>query len=124
MALPPCHCLFQFYVANGKLSCQLYQRSCDIFLGVPFNIASYSLLTHMIAQQCDLDVGDFVWTGGDCHIYKNHFEQVELQLSRTPRAYPKLVICRKPASIFDYKFEDFVIEGYDPWPHIKAPIAV
>ena len=124
MALPPCHCLFQFYVANGKLSCQLYQRSCDIFLGVPFNIASYSLLTHMIAQQCDLDVGDFVWTGGDCHIYKNHFEQVELQLSRTPRAYPKLVIGRKPASIFGYKFEDFVIEGYDPWPHIKAPIAV
>ena len=124
MALPPCHCLFQFYVANGKLSCQLYQRSCDIFLGVPFNIASYSLLTHMIAQQCDLDVGDFVWTGGDCHIYKNHFEQVELQLSRTPRAYPKLVIGRKPASIFDYKFEDFVIEDYDPWPHIKAPIAV
>ena len=124
MALPPCHCLFQFYVANGKLSCQLYQRSCDIFLGVPFNIASYSLLTHMIAQQCDLDVGDLVWTGGDCHIYKNHFEQVELQLSRTPRAYPKLVIGRKPASIFDYKFEDFVIEGYDPWPHIKAPIAV
>ena len=124
MALPPCHCLFQFYVANGKLSCQLYQRSCDIFLGVPFNIASYSLLTHMIAQQCDLDVGDFVWTGGDCHIYKNHFEQVELQLSRTPRAYPKLMIGRKPASIFDYKFEDFVIESYDPWPHIKAPIAV
>ena len=124
MALPPCHCLFQFYVANGKLSCQLYQRSCDIFLGVPFNIASYSLLTHMVAQQCDLEVGDFVWTGGDCHIYKNHFEQVEMQLSRTPRAYPKLVINRKPSSIFDYKFEDFVIEGYDPWPHIKAPIAV
>lgn len=124
MALPPCHCLFQFYVANGKLSCQLYQRSCDIFLGVPFNIASYSLLTHMVAQQCDLEVGDFIWTGGDCHIYKNHFEQVELQLSRTPRAYPKLVINRKPSSIFDYKFEDFVIEGYDPWPHIKAPIAV
>ncbi len=124
MALPPCHCLFQFYVAQGKLSCQLYQRSCDIFLGVPFNIASYSLLTHMVAQQCDLDVGDFVWTGGDCHIYKNHFEQVELQLSRTPRAYPKLVIARRPASIFDYKYEDFIIEGYDPWPHIKAPIAV
>lgn len=124
MALPPCHCLFQFYVANGKLSCQLYQRSCDIFLGVPFNIASYSLLTHMIAQQCELQVGDFVWTGGDCHIYKNHFEQVELQLSREPRAYPRLVISRKPASIFDYKFEDFIIEGYDPWPHIKAPIAV
>lgn len=124
MALPPCHCLFQFYVANGKLSCQLYQRSCDIFLGVPFNIASYSLLTHMIAQQCELQVGDFIWTGGDCHIYKNHFEQVELQLSREPRAYPRLVISRKPASIFDYKFEDFIIEGYDPWPHIKAPIAV
>lgn len=124
MALPPCHCLFQFYVANGKLSCQLYQRSCDIFLGVPFNIASYSLLTHMVAQQCDLEVGDFVWTGGDCHIYKNHLEQVELQLSRAPRAYPKLVISRKPSSIFDYKFEDLVIEGYDPWPHIKAPIAV
>lgn len=124
MALPPCHCLFQFYVAQGKLSCQLYQRSCDIFLGVPFNIASYALLTHMVAQQCDLDMGDFVWTGGDCHIYKNHFEQVELQLSREPRDYPRLVIARHPASIFDYKFEDFVIEGYDPWPHIKAPIAV
>mgnify|MGYP000409999785 FL=1 len=124
MALPPCHCLFQFYVAQGRLSCQLYQRSCDIFLGVPFNIASYSLLTHMIAQQCDLEPGDFVWTGGDCHIYKNHFEQVELQLSREPRAYPRLVIGRRPASIFDYKFEDFTIEGYDPWPHIKAPIAV
>ena len=124
MALPPCHCLFQFYEAQGRLSCQLYQRSCDIFLGVPFNIASYSLLTHMIAQQCDLEPGDFVWTGGDCHIYKNHFEQVELQLSREPRAYPRLVIGRRPASIFDYKFEDFTIEGYDPWPHIKAPIAV
>ena len=124
MALPPCHCLFQFYVAQGRLSCQLYQRSCDIFLGVPFNIASYSLLTHMIAQQCDLEPGDFVWTGGDCHIYKNHFEQVELQLSREPRAYPRLVIGRRPASIFDYKFEDFTVEGYDPWPHIKAPIAV
>jgi thymidylate synthase len=124
MALPPCHCLFQFYVADGKLSCQLYQRSCDIFLGVPFNIASYSLLTHMIAQQCDLDVGDFVWTGGDCHIYNNHFEQVELQLSREPRPYPKLVIRRRPDSIFGYKFEDFEIEGYDPHPMIKAPIAV
>ncbi|HBZ59005.1 MAG TPA: thymidylate synthase [Sutterella sp.] len=124
MALPPCHCLFQFYVADGKLSCQLYQRSCDIFLGVPFNIASYSLLTHMIAQQCDLDVGDFVWTGGDCHIYNNHFEQVELQLSREPRPYPKLVIRRRPDSIFGYKFEDFEIVGYDPHPMIKAPIAV
>lgn len=124
MALPPCHCLFQFYVADGKLSCQLYQRSCDIFLGVPFNIASYSLLTHMMAQQCGLDVGDFVWTGGDCHLYDNHMEQVALQLSREPRAYPKLVIKRCPPSLFDYKFEDFEIVGYDPHPHIKAPVAV
>ena len=124
MALPPCHCLFQFYVANGKLSCQLYQRSCDIFLGVPFNIASYSLLTHMVAQQCDLEVGDFVWTGGDCHIYKNHFEQVELQLSREPRPYPKLVIHRRPESIFDYRYEDFEIVGYDPHPHIKGVVSV
>ena len=124
MALPPCHCLFQFYVADGRLSCQLYQRSCDIFLGVPFNIASYALLTHMIAQQCDLLPGDFIWTGGDCHIYNNHFEQTQLQLSRTPRPYPKLEIVRRPASIFDYKFEDFQIVGYNPWPTIKAPIAV
>lgn len=124
MALPPCHCLFQFYVNEGRLSCQLYQRSCDIFLGVPFNIASYSLLTYMVAQQCNLLPGEFIWTGGDCHIYKNHFEQVALQLSRTPRPYPKLVIARKPASIFDYKFEDFEIVGYDPYPTIKAPIAV
>lgn len=124
MALPPCHCLFQFYVADGKLSCQLYQRSCDIFLGVPFNIASYSLLTHMVAQQCGLGLGDFVWTGGDCHIYDNHVEQVQLQLSREPRPYPKLVIHRKPDSIFDYKFEDFEIVDYDPHPHIKAPVAV
>ena len=124
MALPPCHCLFQFCVADGKLSCQLYQRSCDIFLGVPFNIASYSLLTHMVAQQCGLGLGDFVWTGGDCHIYDNHVEQVQLQLSREPRPYPKLVIHRKPDSIFDYKFEDFEIVGYDPHPHIKAPVAV
>ena len=124
MALPPCHCLFQFYVTDGKLSCQLYQRSCDIFLGVPFNIASYSLLTHMVAQQCGLGLGDFVWTGGDCHIYDNHVEQVQLQLSREPRPYPKLVIHRKPDSIFDYKFEDFEIVGYDPHPHIKAPVAV
>ena len=114
MALPPCHCLFQFYVNEGRLSCQLYQRSCDIFLGVPFNIASYSLLTCMVAQQCNLLPGEFIWTGGDCHIYKNHFEQVALQLSRTPRPYPKLVIARKPASIFDYKFEDFEIVGYVP----------
>ena len=124
MALPPCHCLFQFYVNEGRLSCQLYQRSCDIFLGVPFNIASYSLLTCMVAQQCNLLPGEFIWTGGDCHIYKNHFEQVALQLSRTPRPYPKLVIAREPASIFDYKFEDFEIVGYDPYPTIKAPIAV
>lgn len=124
MALPPCHCLFQFYVNEGRLSCQLYQRSCDIFLGVPFNIASYSLLTCMVAHQCNLLPGEFIWTGGDCHIYKNHFEQVALQLSRTPRPYPKLVIARKPASIFDYKFEDFEIVGYDPYPTIKAPIAV
>ena len=124
MALPPCHLLFQFYVAQGKLSCQLYQRSCDIFIGVPFNIASYALLTHMVAQQCDLDVGDFVWTGGDCHIYSNHFDQVSEQLSRTPRPYPRLVIKRKPQSLFDYRYEDFEIEAYDPHPHIKAPVAV
>jgi len=124
MALPPCHLLFQFYVAQGKLSCQLYQRSCDIFIGVPFNIASYALLTHMLAQQCDLDVGDFVWTGGDCHIYSNHFDQVREQLSRTPRAYPELVIKRKPQSLFDYRYEDFEIAAYDPHPHIKAAVAV
>ena len=124
MALPPCHCLFQFYVADGKLSCQLYQRSCDTFLGVPFNIASYALLTHMIAQQCDLKVGDFVWTGGDVHLYNNHFEQAELQLSREPRPYPKLVIHRKPDSIFDYRFEDFEIGEYNPPPHIKAEVSV
>ncbi|MGL5146442.1 MAG: thymidylate synthase [Plesiomonas shigelloides] len=124
MALMPCHALFQFYVANGKLSCQLYQRSCDVFLGLPFNIASYALLTHMLAQQCDLEVGDFVWTGGDTHLYMNHMEQTELLLSREPRALPQLVIKRKPASIFDYQFEDFEIVGYDPHPAIKAPVAV
>jgi thymidylate synthase len=124
MRLPPCHLLFQFYVADGRLSCQLYQRSCDIFLGVPFNIASYSLLTHMVAQQCDLDVGDFVWTGGDCHIYANHFEQVREQLSRAPRAFPKLVIRRRPPTLFDYRFDDFEIVDYDPHPHIRAPVAV
>lgn len=124
MALAPCHAFFQFYVADNKLSCQLYQRSADSFLGVPFNIASYALLVHMIAQQCDLEVGDFVWTGGDCHIYKNHLEQVKTQLSREPKALPKLVIKRKPESIFDYKFEDFEIEGYDPHPAIKAPVAI
>ena len=124
MKLPPCHALFQFYVADGKLSCQLYQRSADIFLGVPFNIASYALLTHMMAQQAGLDVGDFVWTGGDCHLYSNHMEQVELQLARAERPLPKLVIKRKPDSLFDYKFEDFEITGYDPHPAIKAPVAV
>ncbi|OFS89447.1 thymidylate synthase [Oligella sp. HMSC05A10] len=124
MKLPPCHCLFQFYVAEGKLSCQLYQRSADIFLGVPFNIASYSLLTHMIAQQCGLEVGEFIWTGGDTHIYSNHFEQVKEQLSREPYPYPQLKILRKPDSIFDYRFEDFEFENYQHHPHIKAPVAV
>jgi len=131
MALMPCHAFFQFYVApatlpggRGKLSCQLYQRSADIFLGVPFNIASYALLTHMVAQQCDLDVGDFIWTGGDCHIYANHAEQVAVQLSREPFAYPALVIKRKPASIFDYTLEDFEMQNYQCHPAIKAPVAV
>ena len=131
MALMPCHAFFQFYVAppteagqRGKLSCQLYQRSADIFLGVPFNIASYALLTPLVAQQCDLDVGDFIWTGGDCHIYSNHTEQVALQLSREPRPYPTLTIKRRPDSIFDYQFEDFEVTGYDPHPAIKAPVAV
>lgn len=123
MALAPCHAFFQFYVADGKLSCQLYQRSCDVFLGLPFNIASYALLVHMMAQQCDLEVGDFVWTGGDTHLYSNHMEQTHLQLTREPRALPKLIIKRKPASIFDYRFEDFEIEGYDPHPGIKAPFS-
>jgi thymidylate synthase len=131
MALMPCHAFFQFYVAppaapggRGQLSCQLYQRSADIFLGVPFNIASYALLTHMLAQQCDLDVGEFIWTGGDCHIYSNHHEQVQLQLSRAPRPYPTLHIRRRPDSIFDYGYDDFEIQGYDPHPLIKAPVAV
>ena len=124
MALAPCHAFFQFYVADGKLSCQLYQRSADIFLGVPFNIASYALLTHMRAQQCNLEVGDFIWTGGDCHLYSNHLEQVELQLSRDFFPLPKLNILRKPDSIFDYEFEDFEIVGYESHPHIKAPVAI
>ena len=124
MALMPCHAFFQFYVEGGKLSCQLYQRSADLFLGVPFNIASYALLTHMIAQQCDLDVGDFIWTGGDCHIYDNHTEQVATQLSRTPLPPPRLIIKRKPASIFDYEFEDFEIADYQSHAAIKAPVAV
>lgn len=124
MALAPCHAFFQFYVADGKLSCQLYQRSADIFLGVPFNIASYALLTHMMAQQCNLEVGDFIWTGGDCHLYSNHLEQVDLQLSRDFFPLPKLNILRKPDSIFDYEFEDFEIIGYESHPHIKAPVAI
>jgi thymidylate synthase len=124
MALPPCHCLFQFYVAEGKLSCQLYQRSCDVFLGVPFNIASYALLTHMLAQQADLEVGDFVWTGGDCHLYLNHLEQADEQLTREPLPLPRLAIKRRPESIFDYRFDDFEIVGYEAHPHIKAAVAV
>jgi thymidylate synthase len=124
MALAPCHAFFQFYVANGKLSCQLYQRSADIFLGVPFNIASYALLTHMMAQQCNLEVGDFIWTGGDCHLYSNHLEQVDLQLSRDFYPLPKLNILRKPNSIFDYEFDDFEIAGYESHPAIKAPVAI
>ncbi len=124
MALMPCHAFFQFYVAEGRLSCQLYQRSADIFLGVPFNIASYALLTHMVAQQCDLQVGEFIWTGGDCHIYSNHTEQVALQLSRAPYPYPTLHIKRRPDSIFDYTYEDFEVTGYAHHPAIKAPVAV
>lgn len=124
MALPPCHLLFQFYVANGRLSCQLYQRSADSFLGVPFNIASYSLLIHMIAQQCNLTPGEFIWTGGDCHIYLNHLDQVNLQLSRPPYPLAKLAIKRKPASLFDYQFEDFEISDYQSHEPIKAAIAV
>ena len=124
MALAPCHLLFQFYVADGRLSCQLYQRSADIFLGVPFNIASYALLTHMVAQQCDLEPGEFIWTGGDCHLYRNHFTQADEQLTREPRSLPTLLIQRRPDTIFDYRFEDFVVDGYDPHPHIKAPVAV
>ena len=131
MALMPCHAFFQFYVAppqpgalRGKLSCQLYQRSADIFLGVPFNIASYALLTHMVAQQCDLDVGDFIWTGGDCHIYDNHQEQVQTQLARSPMPYPLLHIKRSPESIFDYQYEDFEVLDYQHHPAIKAPVAV
>ena len=124
MALPPCHLLFQFYVADGKLSCQLYQRSCDAGLGVPFNIASYALLTHLIAQQCNLQVGDFVWSGGDCHIYLNHLDQIGEQLTRTPYPLPKLVLKRKPESIFDYRFEDIEVVGYQSHAHIAMPVAV
>jgi len=124
MALAACHALFQFQVMDGKLSCQLYQRSADVFLGVPFNIASYALLTHMIAQQCDLEVGDFVWTGGDVHLYRNTLEQAKLQRQREPYALPTLKILRKPDSIFDYTFDDFVIENYQAHPHISAKVAV
>lgn len=124
MALAPCHAFFQFYVAGGKLSCQLYQRSCDTFLGVPFNLASYALLTHMVAQQTDLDVGDFIWTGGDVHLYLNHLDQAKLQLTRKPYALPALTIKRRPASIFDYQYDDFELTGYQAHEHIKAAISV
>jgi thymidylate synthase len=124
MALAPCHAFFQFYVAERKLSCQLYQRSADTLIGVPYNLLSYALLTHMIAQQCELGVGDFIWTGGDCHIYLNHLEQVKLQLTREPYPLPGLIIKRKPDSIFDYEFEDFEIVNYRAHPHIAAPVAV
>ena len=124
MKLPPCHAFFQFYVADGRLSCQLYQRSADIFLGVPFNIASYALLTHLIAQQCDLGVGDFVWVGGDCHLYLNHLEQVDTQLARKPLPLPRLVLKRRPASLFDYDYGDIEFVGYESHPAIKAPVAI
>jgi len=124
MALPPCHLIFQFYVGSGRLSCHLYQRSADVFLGLPFNIASYALLTHMVAQQCDLEPGDFILSGGDVHLYLNHIDQARLQLSRTPYPLPRLVIARRPASIFEYRFEDFEIQGYQSHPHISAPVAV
>ncbi|UDG81589.1 Thymidylate synthase [Candidatus Profftia lariciata] len=124
MSLAPCHALFQFYCSNNKLSCHLYQRSCDVFLGLPFNIACYALLLHMIAQQLDFELGDFIWTGGDTHLYNNHMEQIYLQLSRKPRILPKLFIKRKPASIFDYCYEDFEIQNYNPYPSIKAPVAI
>ena len=124
MALPPCHMMFHFYVAEGRLSCQLYQRSVDSFLGLPFNIASYALLTHMVAQQTDLEPGDFVWTGGDCHIYSNHLEQVRLQLTREPHPLPRLVIHRRPPSLYDYRYEDFEVVDYRHHPHIKGLVAV
>ncbi|MGB0955405.1 MAG: thymidylate synthase [Panacagrimonas sp.] len=124
MALAPCHALFQFYVAQGKLSCQLYQRSADIFLGVPFNVASYALLTMMVAQVCELELGEFVWTGGDCHLYENHLEQAQLQLQRTPRALPKMALNPAVTDLFSFQYEDFALTDYEPHPHIKAPVAV
>jgi len=124
MALPPCHLMFQTYVANGRLSLLMYQRSADVFLGVPFNIASYALLTHMLAQQCGLEPGDFIWTGGDCHLYSNHLDQAREQLARDPRPLPMLRLLRRPTDIADYRYEDFEISGYDPHPHIKAEVAV
>jgi thymidylate synthase len=124
MALAPCHAFFQFYVAERRLSCQVYQRSCDIFLGVPFNIASYALLTHILAQQADLSVGDLVWTGGDCHLYLNHLEQADIQLARVPQRLPTLALLRRPADISDYRFEDFQVLGYEPQAAIRAPVAV
>ena len=124
MALAPCHCLFQTWVGNGKLSLQLYQRSADVFLGVPFNIASYALLTHLLAEQAGLEVGEFIWTGGDCHLYSNHLDQARLQLSRDHKPLPRLTIRRKADAIDGYSYEDFAIEGYDPHPHISAPVAV
>ena len=124
MALMPCHAFFQFYVADGKLSCQLYQRSADVFLGVPFNIASYALLTMMVAQVCDLELGDFIWTGGDTHLYSNHMEQVDLQLTRSPRPLPNMRINPEKKDILDFVYEDFTLENYDPYPGIKAPVAI
>jgi thymidylate synthase len=124
MALAPCHAFFQFYVADGKLSCQMYQRSCDTFLGVPFNIASYALLTHMVAQQCNLEVGEFIWTGGDVHLYSNHLEQARLQLTRQPYPLPRLIIKRKPDSIFDFRYDDFELTDYEAHDHIKGEISI
>ena len=124
MALAPCHALFQFHVADGRLSCQLYQRSADVFLGVPFNIASYALLTHMLARECGVEPGVFVWTGGDCHLYSNHLDQARLQLTREPKPLPRLVVKDRGQGLFDYEADDFLFENYEPHPHIKAAVAV